>query len=523
MQDTVLAQRSMMVLPFLDVDDVSPDAHLANTVAIALGEQLAALGPARVVARSAPLSYRKEDILRASQEAGTRTVLAGTIRKVQGKKRISLRLLDAATGELLFATLLEESGKHTLLSGSDKDLAKNIYPILSSNDWSAIIESRRDPALRNDDAKEAIKSGREWLAGYTLADGDKAIALFERAVRAEPNSSLAHACLAIALTGRMYFVADRQFLERGKLEANKAIELSPESADAHRALAGVYYQEERFHEALEEQLRTIEMGGVEARVTTFVGMTLDILGHPDRALNWFQLSSKLQAVPGEIENLIGDCWAKLGDDDAAVRAYDRAIELRPGSSRGVVGKCRLQLLQGSIESAREICRSRLGNRNELWDMAQIAAQIEFFARNFPAAEELYSKLAKGDPDGGAGFYGSITYQSALGRIRQALGTSETAEGALQNCLAKETLALNGHPDNPEAAYRLAAVEALLNLHEASFQHLRQAVNSGWLDYRSLRLDPRFDSLRSDPQWQTLIHEVSSRAAEIRVKTKVGIR
>ena len=93
---------------------------------------------------------------------------------------------------------------------------------------------------------------------------------------------------------------------------------------------------------------------------------------------------------------------------------------------------------------------------------------------------------------------------------------------MQNCLAKETLAVNRQPDSPESAYRLAAVEASLNLHERSFQHLRQALNTGWLDYRSLSLDPRFDSLRSDPQWQTLINEVSSRAAEIRVKTKARI-
>ena len=522
MQETVLAQRSVVVLPFLDLDGVTPDAHLAKTVATVLREQLAGLGPARVVTRSVSASYKREDLLKASQEAGTRTVLAGTIRNVQGKKRISLQLLDPATGEPLFATLWEEGQEQTLLSGANEDLGKTIYPILSSNDWSSIIESRRDPALRNDDAKDAIKSGREWLAGYTVADGDKAIALFERAVRTVPNSPLAHASLAIGLTGRTYFISDRQFLERGRLEANKALELSAESSDAHRALAGVYYQEERFRDALEEQLRTIEMGGVEARVTTFVGMTLDILGHPDQALSWYKLSSKLQAVPGEIDMLIGDCWARLGNDDAALRAYDRAIELRPGSSRGVVGKCRLHLLQGNMEAAREICRNRLGNRNELWDMTQIAAQIEFFDRNFPAAEELYSKLALLDPDGGAGFYGSITYQSALGRIKQELGASETAKGILQNCLAKETMALNRQPDNPEAAYRLAAVEASLNLREDSFQHLRQAVNTGGLDCRTLRLDPRFDSLRSYPQWQILIDELSSRAAELRVKTKAVI-
>jgi tetratricopeptide (TPR) repeat protein len=264
------------------------------------------------------------------------------------------------------------------------------------------------------------------------------------------------------------------------------------------------------------------MGGLEARVTTFVGMTLNMLGHPDKALSWYKLSSRLQSTPGDIDPLIGDSWVHLGDDDEAGRAYDRAIELRPGSSRGIVGKCHLQILQGNFEAVREICRSRLGNRGELGEMTQIAAQIEFFARNFPAAEELYSKLAAGDADGGGSFYGAISYQSALGRIRQVLGAPGTAEGILRECLAKETLALNRHADNPVAAYQVAAVEASLNLHEAAFQHLRQAIRLGWLDYRSPRLDPRFDSLRSDPEFTSLLDEVSSRAAEVRVKAKAGL-
>jgi hypothetical protein len=65
-------------------------------------------------------------------------------------------------------------------------------------------------------------------------------------------------------------------------------------------------------------------------------------------------------------------------------------------------------------------------------MAQVAAQIEFFARNYAAAEELYAKLAKGDEQGGGSFYAAVTYQSALGRIKQALGSNEIATGLLRS-------------------------------------------------------------------------------------------
>ena len=90
-----------------------------------------------------------------------------------------------------------------------------------------------DPGLRNEVARESIVAGRAlMLHSANTSDCDKAIALFRKALTAEPNSTLAHAYLSIAATGRTYYYADRNFLDIGEIEADKAISLSPESSDA---------------------------------------------------------------------------------------------------------------------------------------------------------------------------------------------------------------------------------------------------------------------------------------------------
>jgi len=272
-----------------------------------------------------------------------------------------------------------------------------------------------------------------------------------------------------------------------------------------------------FDEALEEGIRTLEIGGVTDKISTFVGMVLDILGRPDRALNWYQITAKLQSRPGDVDPATGDCWTKLGNDEEAFRAYDRAIEFQPNSSQGPIGKCRLLLLRGEFEAAREICQTRFRNLNDLGEMAQVAAQVEFFSRHYAAAKELYSKLIKSDEHGGGLFYGAVTYQSALGRINQELGATDEAAQFLQQSLATETEGFRIQPRNPEAAYRLAAVEACSNQTEAALEHLRQALALGWLDYRSLQKDPRFDSLRTNPELDTLIDGLSAKVAELRSK------
>ena len=520
MRETVLAARSVVVLPLLDLDSANADPAATKWVADFLNLRLGQVGPARIRTNTVPGWARREDIRKAARDSGGRAVVTGTVRSVNGQRRVALRLTDPTSGDTLSAITLEPTAE-AASSVAATEWSREIYKILSTTEWSRILSSRQDPGLRNEAAAEAIKAGRALVIGYTVSDLDQAITLLEKAIAKEPASSLAHSYLASAATTRTHFISDPKYLERGRIEAFKALELKPSSVDAHRALAGVYYQEGKFHDALEEQMRTLELGGPDDRITIFVGMTLDMLGRPDRALSWYQISSKSQERPGEAEPCMGDSWTKLGEDEKAFQAYDRAIELQPGSVRGAVGKSHLHLLRGELDAAREICRARFRNLNELGEMGQIAAQIEFFAKNYTAAEELYAKLARSDAFGGGAFYGAITYQSALGRIRQMLGSPTEATELLETDLARQRAIFEREPANPEAAYRVAALEASLNLSEAALRHLHQAVGLGWLDYRSLQRDPRFDPLRSQPEFQTLIDGLSAKVAELTSKEKTN--
>jgi tetratricopeptide (TPR) repeat protein len=521
MNGSILATRSVVVFPFLDLDSAREDPSATRQTIDFLSARFKSFGPARLRTSKVPGWHRFEDLQKSAGALKGRIILTGTVRNVQGKMRVSVRVLDPSNGEALFAKTFEENKLDAGSSSTADDWARKIYDLLSTDDWTALAGANRDPGVRNKEANEAMRAGREAMANsYTVADLEQAIPLFQKAIALEPDSALAHSYLAMVLTSRTHFVADPTYLEQGKGEALKAFELAPNSMEAHHALAGVYFQEGKFDEALEEEIKTIENGGVTARMSIFVGMVLDILGRPARALDWYDIAAALQRRPGEVEAAIGDCWTKLGDDEQALRAYDRANEFQPGSPRGAAGKARLYLLRGEFEVAREICRTRFRDFNELGEMSQIAAQLEFFSRSYARAEELYSKLIRSDPHGGGSFYGAIIYESALGRIQQELGANDEAAKLLDDCLVAETAAFNMQPRNSEAAYRLAAVEACLKRNDAALNHLRQAIALGWLDYRSLQRDPRFDSLRTNPELDTLIDGLSAKVAELRKQHQI---
>ena len=522
MSETTLAARSVVVMPFLNLDSLTPDPILARSVASSLQTELNLFGPARVTSMGlgTPMgSGSTEEVRKSGRDAHARTVLTGTERTIRGKKRVSFRLVDAATSEPLLVHVAQEGPETIPGQFNNETISRQVYAILSARDWSDIKRSRDDPGLRDEVAREAILSGRDLMLRYTTSDLDRAIALFRKAIRKTPDSSMARSYLAFAATARTHYIADWSYLKIGREEATKAIQLSPNFGDAHRALASVYYQEGRFSEALEEGMQTIETSGLEDKAMRFMGMTLDTMGCPDRALNWFKCASRLRGIRGDMDAQIGDCWVKLGEDKQALDAYSRSTELQPDRPEGAVGTCHTRMLEGDFEMARKLYQTGQWNANDLGERKAIGAQIEFFARNFKIADQLYGDLAATDPDGGGTFYGAISYQSALGRLRQIMGDKRSGNELLARCLAQETAATAREPENSEAFYRLAAVESSLGLLDSSMNHLRVASRFGWLDYRSLDLDPRFDAMRPNPGFQRIINDLSVKVADMRSKIR----
>jgi tetratricopeptide (TPR) repeat protein len=518
-KESLIAARSVVILPLFDLDTVREDPGATRWVADSLSKQFESLGGGRVRASSVPGRSRLGEIQKAVRDARARTALTGTVRTVEGKRRVALRLLDPADGQPLLATVLEQGEAPSNSSEKQRNWGREIVAVLEAGEWSDVLDEGLDPGMRNEDVAETMRSARAWMTTYSIAGLDHAIALLNKAVSQEPNSALAHTYLAMAASSRVHLVSDPAYLELASSEAQKALALQPGLVEAHRALAGVHFQQGRFPEALEETMRTMEMGGVQYRTASFAGGTLDILGRPDRSLKWYEVASRLQEAPGEAEPMIGDSWARLVEDGRAFRAYDRAMELQAGSWRGAMGKCYLLVLRGEFQAAQDVSRAYLGKSTEFVEAARTIALLEFFSRNYAVAEERYEELAKNDADGGGSFYGAVSYRSALGRIKQALGKNDEALRLLQMSLETETSILKRQPGHPEAAYRLAAAEASLDLSEPALEHLAQAISFGWLDYRSLEKDPRFDSLRSSPKYADLVKQLSERVAALRSKAE----
>jgi serine/threonine protein kinase/tetratricopeptide (TPR) repeat protein len=516
------AIRSIGIVPLLNLDTVEGDNQRSREITSVLKRELSAFGPVQVLPLSVPESAAGAGsagvIVEAGRRTGARAILTGTTRTVGDRQCLSLRMAEAATGVTIWGPVRIDASQLSGPTAEVRSLVRQINTIVAIKDWSEISEARQDPGLRNQASKELIAAGRDLMLRANVADLDRAMECFRKALVSEPASALAHAYLASAANIRVNYAADPKLEELGEGEAREAIRLQPDSADAHRALAGSLFRKGRRAEALEELMKAVEISGPEETIAGFIGTTLASLGQPDRALAWLEMAKYWGVRPSANDSLIGDCWGDLGDYERAEAAYRRFSDLHPEMPQGWVGLCHLRLLERSFDAARALYKENRPKYPAFIFSTQIAAQVEFFARNYTEAERLYQELAENDPDGGDTFWGAISYQSALGKLRQEAGDDAGARAILDQCLVKQQAKSKKTPNDAVILYAISALESSLGRVDDALEHLRASSSAGWSDYRSLQLDPRFDSLARDPRFKTIVSEIADRVETLKRQT-----
>lgn len=513
------ASHSITVLSFLDVDEVRPDPDWSRRTAELLQSNMSIYGPCRVGVIEKPLSHwtgaaLQDELQDAVRESKGRFFLSGTRRRVGPKVRLSLHLLGENGTDVLGHWIVETPAADVQqLAFQTRQLGTVFYKILNAGAQTAVAE---DPVVSNERARKYFIAGRDLVGRRTTAELDRAISCLESAVREEPRSISARSFLAMACMGRDMLCTNPELAARAIQVAREAVRLAPDNPAAQLAACNVVGSYGSYHEALEHGFQAIEFGDRSERAFGQIAYAWRVLGRPDFGVLWYRKAKLSQHQPADYDALLADCWADLIADDDAEREYNSASSFHPDQPDGWVGLCRLKLLTGATQSARQTYQSQLPHYPDFAIAKEVAAMVEFFGRNFGAANQLYTELARTDRLGGGRgqFYGAIDYCSALGRLKIEFGDTVGGRALLRESVSLSKSRLVNAPDDPTLFYRLAAAEAALGESDASLKDLKSAVNAGWIDYRSARLDPRFDPVSRNLQFQNILSELATRVATL---------
>ncbi len=524
LQRVEIAQRSVVVMSFEDLDEISTTSNSARSMTSAFtavltqakGIQLSAT-PRQIAEDVDP--WRTEDWKRIGESGNARMVLSGSVRRREGKQRVAIHLIETATGSVVSTWLQDgesDSGIAKALTTRISDVVtdtkvSNSGAIVGRNDWKRDAIGETNNSL----ARSYCDRGKEFFSRFNLADLDRAIESFRKAVEIDPNYAVAHAMLGSACQARAQTDPTRDWLAEADAATAVALRIAPKLPEAHRARAGTLRRHGQLRASLDSFLTAYELEPATGRSAALLGDTYEQIGRPDLALGWFEKAARRQTQPLFADNL-GNAWTSLGEYDKAETAYNTAIIFKPDLPVGLLGLSRLALFRANYESAREGCgkaRTKFKGNPEILEMA---ALIEFFSRHFLAAEKLYREALAVNRIGGVESSGSVRYLSALGFIQRLSGVhAKEGKALLEEARWLDEKELLSAPDNLRHLYSLAANYAAQGNREAATVCLDKAIAAGWIDYRSMMLDPRFDSIRNDELFQNALGRLISKVQEMR--------
>jgi len=518
-----IARQSITLIPFEDLNDLSIDSDRARSATAALNTVLAKAKGVKLRSISGTGAenidpWRQDDWKKIGQATGGRMILTGSVRDREGKHRVATRLIDAATG-LAVATWLQDVESY---NAAAKELSPRIRNILTTEKAPApgelpstkdgtrsVCGETNDPAARN-----YYERGKELFFRYNLPDLTRAIDSFHKAIEIDPNYAFAHAMLATALQAQIQLEPTDALIRQAETAAATALRVAPMFPEAHRAYAGNLLNKGAVRASIDSYLTAYELDPSNARAAATVGNTYDFLGRPDLAIPWFEKAMRRETRPVYADNL-AEAWMNLEDYEKAEAAYRTATIFRSDLASAALGMSRLALFRGDYEQARKRCEAARAKFKDNPQPLLMQAMIAFFSRRFVEAEKLYGEAVVSNRTGAIDFAGSVRFLSAIGFIQRKSGAETEGKALLEEATTLDEKEAASAPENPRPHYSLAADYAALGNREAAVSMLDKAIGMGWIDQRSITLDPRFDSIRNLSDFKNTLSQLKKRVQEMR--------
>ncbi len=453
---------SLAVLPLENVSGDPELEYLSDGITGSLINSLASIPKLRVMAQSTVFRYKGREIdpQAVGRELNVRAVLTGRIMQGGGSLHVGTELVDVATGSQLWGAQYDR--KPDDIFEVQDEISGEISGKLRLQLTRAEKKKLAVHHTENAEAYRLYLKGRHHWNRWTEESFYKAIEYFQLAVENDPCYALAYAGVAdcYVLLGWNSYLPPNEAFSKGKAEAMTALNLDPELAEAHTALAALLWLHDwKWKEAQKEFKRSLELCATYATANHWYAEYLMTMGKNEEAMARIEHSQELDPLSLIINVAVGWALYHARRYDAALEQLRRTVELDPNYA---VTYWILGLL------LRKTGRYELAIREG----------------------EKGVQLSGGSPLMRAAL--AHTYGMA-GRKKEAL---EILEDLTK--LAKKKYV---------ASYYFAGIHVGLGEDERAIDYLEKSYeeHSHWLIY--LHIDPSMDNLRYNPRFKDLLRRV----------------
>src|SRR5215471_4388289 len=326
---------SIAVLAFQNMSGDPEQEYFADGIAEDIITMLSRSQSLFVIARNPSFTYkgRAVDVKQIARELGVRYVLEGSVRRAGDRLRINAQLVDAVTGNHLWAERYDRSPADIFAVQDEitEAVATAIEP--------AVTQTERQRAIRKPpeglDAWEAYQRGLWHMARIGVAENAAAQSYFRRAIALDPTFASAHAQLAVALfegSALYQSMSITETLDEALPLARKAVALDPVGATGYISVGIGHFWQGDFEGGLAAASQALAISPNYATAHHYLGTRLLFCGRPRDALEPIRKAMRLDPHdPIQINRLsqIGIAHYFLREYETAVEAEREALRSHP--------------------------------------------------------------------------------------------------------------------------------------------------------------------------------------------------
>jgi TolB-like protein/cytochrome c-type biogenesis protein CcmH/NrfG len=550
-----ISKKSVAVLPFENLSRDPDNAYFADGIQEEILTHLARIADLKVISRTSTRQYQSKprNLREIAKQLGVANILEGSVQKAADQVRVNVQLVNAQTDSHLWAETYDR--KLADIFSVESEIAKGIAESLQAKLTGREAEALAVKPTNYPEAYDAYLRGLAFDARYSshpdqVLDAEKAIGFYERALQLDPNFVVAWARLSRVnslLYINRYDTATAARGDAAKRALENAEKLKPNSSETLLALG--YYQ---YRVLLDygpakttfERVTKMLPGNSEAPMA--LGLIARREGYWDQSIAYFEQALVLDPRNVELLILAAETYNCLRQFAAALKLYDRVLDITPNNPDALAAKARIYQAQGNLEEAAKmlvevnaqtpslslfgtkIDQLRLERNYGEAVRLQQARQAQFhFASEIVKAFyqvplALTQRLA-GDTAGAklTAEQARKTLEPLYGNqpdsrfLATALSQAYVAMGEKDPALKLAEHAIMLIPRTKDAVYgpgleeNLALIQAMFGENSPAISTLTQLIQTpymGPITPALLRLDPIWDPLRGDPAFQKLCQD-----------------
>jgi adenylate cyclase len=319
---------SIAVLPFVNMSDDKSQEFFSDGLTEEIITALSKSPKLFVIARNSTFVYKGKpvNVQQVSRELGVKYVLEGSVRRSGDQLRITVQLIDATTGNHLWAERYDREMKD-VFAIQDEITMKILSSFLQLTEEQMWHMRGRHPSNL-----QAYLKLLEGIAYWNESKYSDAMRYFEEALGLDPHFPDTYAWIAWAHMMNVWFgpsATRAQSLEKAIQFAEKVKVLAPDSAGGPATLGHAYLLKRDYDRALSEGKLATELGPNHPLAATYLGWTLRSIRRYEEAMNEYERAIRLDPLNSYTLFQIGMNYFMMRRYDDSISVSKKALEQLP--------------------------------------------------------------------------------------------------------------------------------------------------------------------------------------------------